>query len=203
MRGLLEEVLRERGFAVATAGSAADAARLLTEFDPDAALIDIDLGSGPNGIDVAHVIADRFPHVAVVFLTRKADARAAGLTKDSLPLNYAFLRKDLITGLTELDTALEAALRDLPSLPRHDQAGSNLRGLTNDQWDVLRMVAEGWTNAAIAETRGTSERSVERLLRGVFQTLGLTESSEVNRRVEAVRIFVAHAGVPSRRPGTP
>ena len=50
---LLAEALRGQGFEVEHAVSAVDAKNLLKNFDPDAALIDVGLGSGPSGIDFA------------------------------------------------------------------------------------------------------------------------------------------------------
>lgn len=200
MRSLLTQLLGERTFDVKAAGSVSDAVRLLEDFDPDVVLIDIDLGPGPSGSDLSYRVARRHPHVAVVFLTRHPDARSAGIDESSLPPHYAFLRKDLIDDVSALDAALEAALREAPGVPRHDRQGSPLSRLTDDQFHVLRMVAEGWTNASIATARGTSERSVERLLHAAFDALRLPDSGDVNRRVDAVRMFITYAGVPPRRP---
>lgn len=198
MRGLLSELLRERGYEVASAATVSEAVTSLEVFDPDAVLLDIELGAGPGGVDVAHLIAQKYPQIAIVFLTRHPDARTAGVTDDALPVHYAFLRKDRIHDVQALNAALESALRETPGLPRHDREGSPLTRLTDDQFAVLRMVSEGRTNSAIASSRGTSERSVERLLRAAFDALGLPESDDVNRRVEAVRVFITHAGVPPR-----
>lgn len=203
MRALLAELLADRSFEVAAAAAVDAAVHQLEDFDPDVVLIDIDLGPGPSGSDLAFLVAHKYPQVALVFLTKHPDARTAGIPLDALPEHYAFLRKDLIDDVSALDAALEGALREMPELPRHDQAGSPLSRLTDDQFSVLRMVAEGWTNSAIAAARGTSERSVERLLQASFETLGLPESGEINRRVDAVRIFITHAGVPSRKPTPP
>ena len=147
---------------------------------------------------------------------RTFDVKAAGSVSDAvrlledfdpdvvligeIPPHYAFLRKDLIDDVSALDAALEAALREAPGVPRHDRQGSPLSRLTDDQFHVLRMVAEGWTNASIATARGTSERSVERLLHAAFDALRLPDSGDVNRRVDAVRMFITYAGVPPRRP---
>ncbi len=198
MRSLLAELLGERGYEVAVASNVTQAVALLADFDPDAVLLDIELGAGPGGVDVAHLVAQKYPHVAIVFLTRHPDARTAGISKAALPVHYAFLRKDLIDDVESLNAALESALHETPGLPRHDRAGSPLTRLTDDQFNVLRMVSEGWTNAAIAAARGTSERSVERLLRASFDALELPDSGDVNRRVDAVRVFISYAGIPPR-----
>ena len=54
------------------------------------------------------------------------------------------------------------------------------------------------TNEAIARQRGTTERSVERRLSAVFRALGIDALPGVNPRVEAARLYIDAAGVPSR-----
>jgi len=95
--------------------------------------------------------------------------------------------------------ALESALADdLPSVS--DVApDSPLARLTPAQMAVLRMVAEGWTNAEIAAKRGSTVRAIEKLTHRTIVSLGITEDSRRNARVEAVRYYVAAFGVPAPR----
>ena len=71
---------------------------------------------------------------------------------------------------------------------RHDLAPDRpLAALTTRQLEVLRMAAQGLTNAAIAQARGSSERSVELLLHAVFEALEIETSGAISPRVEAIR----------------
>lgn len=70
--------------------------------------------------------------------------------------------------------------------------------LTKTQSEVLRMVAQGYTNSEIAVRRETSISAVEQLLNAIFKGLGITNSQQINPRAEAMRIYIAEAGLPHR-----
>ncbi len=194
---LLEEVLTANGFLVRQAESASSARTELDDFDPDAALLDIMLGDGPSGLALGHLIVREYPGVAVLFLTRYPTAEAAGLSHQHLPAGCGFLRKDRIADVAYLIEAIEGTLRDRPDGYRQDLAeDSRLRMLTPNQNAVLRMVAQGLTNSAIAHRRGTSESAVEQVLASVFRNLGLDHGADVNPRIQAARIYIAAAGMP-------
>lgn len=196
---LLKEVLGKQGFEVETATSAREARALLDEFDPDAALLDIALGDGPSGVALAHLIAREYPATAILFLTRFHDPHAAGLVTMDMPPDCGFLRKDRIADTAYLVDAIEAALRDHPGEFRHDMADDNpLSALTPNQQSVLRMVAQGLTNAAIARRRGTTQSAVEQSLSAIFRTLGIEQHGELNPRVQAARMYITAAGVPDQ-----
>ena len=116
-----------------------------------------------------------------------------------LPPHAAFLSKDSAEDPSAIVAALESALADdLPSVS--DVAPeSPLARLTPAQMAVLRMVAEGWTNAEIATMRGSTVRAIEKLIHRTTIALGITEDARRNARVEAVRYYVATFGVPSPR----
>ena len=78
MRSLLAEYLEKAGFLVSTASSAADARRQINAVDPDAVVLDIDLGPGPSGLDVAATLNTEGNEVGIVFLTQFSDPRFAG-----------------------------------------------------------------------------------------------------------------------------
>lgn len=196
---LLSEVLVAQGFEVEVAQTAAEARHLLDEFAPDAALLDIVLGHGPSGVGLAHLIAREYPATAVLFLTRFRDAHAAGLVTMDMPAGCAFLRKDRIADATYLVDAIEAALRDHPGEFRHDLAEDDpLSGLTPNQQSVLRMVAQGLTNSAIARRRGITPSAVEQSLSAIFRSLGIDQGGDLNPRVQAARLYIAAAGVPEQ-----
>jgi DNA-binding NarL/FixJ family response regulator len=69
-------------------------------------------------------------------------------------------------------------------------AHSPLADLTPRETDVVREMAEGKTNAAIAESLSVSESAVEKYANAVFSKLGLTEEPQVHRRVAAVLAFL-------------
>jgi len=223
LASLMGQVLTDSGLVVKVCGSETEARRILREFDLDAALIDVHLGSSPSGLYLAHALSRSHPHVGILLLSRYEDLSAAGLDAWELPPGSAFLRKDQVSDREVLLDALDAVLRGTPlalgtttrttATGGTDVAGAGtdagaagttprdgqLAALTRTQLAVLRLAALGLTNTSIAARRETSERSVERLLRSVYDTLGIPTDGEVNARVEAVRRYVAAAGLPVER----
>ena len=196
---LPREVLERQGFRVETAASSREARVLLDEVDPDAALLDIALGDGPSGVGLAHLIAREYPGTAVLFLTRFHDPHAAGLIAMDMPPHCGFLRKDRIADTAYLVEAIEGALRDHPEDFRHDLTDEGpMAYLTPNQQVVLRMVAEGLTNSAIARRRGTTQSAVEQSLSAIFRVLGIDPRGDYNPRVQAARVYIAAAGIPDQ-----
>ncbi|TCK26952.1 helix-turn-helix transcriptional regulator [Pseudonocardia endophytica] len=73
-------------------------------------------------------------------------------------------------------------------------------GLTKREAEVLGLLADGASNAGIAARLVVSERTVDAHLRSVFTKLELHPAPDANRRVQAARIWMDHAG-PARTPG--
>lgn len=187
LRDLIARTLEGGGFIVTTAASAADAKRAVKTADPDAVLLDVELGPGPNGFDLAEVIARQRPDVGIVFLTNLPDPRFGGKSSKSVSKNHAYIRKGAIESGSELIQALEAVLRDrITNEYRHDLASNRpLSQLSQRQIETLRLVADGKTNSQIAEIRGTSIRAVESMLQRIFELMDIDPNSS-NPRVLAV-----------------
>lgn len=202
LRELIAAALEGRGFTVVTASNAADAMRAAATADPDAALIDIDLGPGPNGFDFAERLRRDTPHVATVFLTNMPDPRFAERTSQGLPSGVAYLRKSAVSEIDTLVSALDSALRGTDvSTHRHDRMGNRpLANLTRRQIEVLSLVADGLTNTQIAERRGVTVKSVEETLQRAYAALGIAPTETGNSRVLAVRRFLQATDV--RAPAT-
>ena len=70
---------------------------------------------------------------------------------------------------------------------------SKLHDLTPREHDVLREMAEGKNNAAIASSLFLTERSVEKVIHSIFLKLGLAWETAVHKRVKAVILYLAEA----------
>jgi DNA-binding NarL/FixJ family response regulator len=197
--GLVCAALRGGGFDVRGAASAAEARREVGGFDPDAAVIDLHLGPGPNGIDLAHILHHQYPGVALVLLTKLPDLRAAGYTEADLPPTCSFIRKEAVTDAELLVRAVEAALADqVQRMKGQVSDASPLQALTQTQFAVLRLVAQGYTTPRIAEMRGTTTSAVEKVLGSIYDALRIPKDGGISRRSEAMRLFVEYAGLPPR-----
>jgi DNA-binding NarL/FixJ family response regulator len=196
LRDLIAQTLEGHDFSVATAANVADAKRAVASTDPDAVVVDIELGPGPNGFDFAEFMQRTSPDVGIVFLTNIPDPRFVGKEKKVVPSNSAYLRKSQLVNSNELIDALDAVLRDRASVKyRHDLDSTRpLAALSKKQLGVLALVAQGMSNSQIADLRGTTVRAVEGMVSRVFEALNISTSADGNARVEAARTFLKATG---------
>lgn len=202
-RGLLADVLEAAGFVVVSVSNAADARRAAAAADPDGLVLDVDLGPGPNGFDVADALLSAYPHLGVLFLTHLPDARFAGRDMASLPPGAGYVRKERLSEPGLLVAAVDSALRGAAVVqPRDDRDPDRPLGtLTATQIEVLRMIAQGLTNQQIADARSTSVQAVVQTITRAMQAIGAAESAEGNARVLAARHYMTAAGIPSAGDG--
>ncbi len=194
MRSLIADTLEGAGFQVQTAANASDAKRAIRILDPDAVVIDINLGQGPDGFDLAQSIRKTSSEIAVVFLTAQPDPRFSGKSPNVLVKNAVYLNKNLLTSTNTLLDALEAALVERNTDKyRHDQLADRPLGqLSNTQIQVLRLIAEGLTNQQIADARKRSIAATESVITRTLEALGIAKDAELNVRVAAAVKFVSN-----------
>ena len=187
---------------VGTAEALVDAVRRLR---PDAVLTDIRMPPGHQmeGIEAAHAIRRDHPRVGVVVLSHHAaPAYAMELFREGTA-GLAYLLKERIGDVEEVVRALrETAEGGSVIDPRIVEAlivrrsrgeGSRLGELSARELEVLREMARGKTNAAIAQTLVLSVSAVEKHVGAIFDKLGLTEEPALHRRVAAVLAYLRSA----------
>ncbi len=187
---------------VAAVGSADELLDAVDRLHPDAVLTDIRMPPGHDmeGIAAAHQIRKKHPQVGVVVLSQHADeAYAFQLLKDGTA-GLAYLLKERVGDTDELLRALretiagrsviDPAVVEALLASRSRQAHSPLSALTPRETDVLREMAQGKTNAAVAQSLSVSESAVEKYANAIFSKLGLSEEPQVHRRVAAVLAFL-------------
>jgi DNA-binding NarL/FixJ family response regulator len=200
VQSLLVHELARAGFDVRAANSAAQARRLVDEFDPDVMLLDVDLGAGPSGIHLAHALSTTRPDIAVLILTKYPDARSASDDGIDLPTTVGFLRKHLVNDSEYLLNALEKVLADKAAEVRQDIAAPSPLAELNDRlFTVLKLIADGYVNSEIAARTGTSTKTVERHIDQLYAALGIETRGEFNPRVAAARIYYSEVGLGPRK----
>jgi len=188
MLELICRSLDEAGFLALPTKNASEALKLFRTNNPDVAVIDVNLGAGPNGVMLASSFRREDPYVPIVLLTVKVDPRA--VDGPVLPSDVHFLNKASLSDVHEFLRVVDAAARGQGGVTRHDRTSKNpLKGLSNAQVEVLRLIADGLTNEQIAKARGTSLRAAELLVSRTFTRVGI-DSGSGNRRVLAARKLV-------------
>lgn len=197
---LLAEILRGRGFVTWEATTATEAMDLIDEHDPDALIVDLDLGHGPSGLDVIGALGERIGEFGVLVLTNY-QSPAALVPGAKLPAAVGYLLKRKISDPDEVVAALEGVLSDTPSNKIDHQAAvpEELSALTTSQLELLRLIALGYSNDMIARERGVTVRSVESLVNRAFTALGLSSDARSNARVKAAMLYARTMGIP--KPG--
>jgi len=189
-RSLIVSLLRSHGTDVVTdAASAAEALKALGTQRVDAALLDLDLGPGPSGLDLAHELRHRFPEIGLVLLTSYTDPRL----KDpavTIPRGLVYLTKQDGTDAA----AIIAALRTAIATPTTSQPRPPLTALTHTQIEVLAGLASGRTTAQIAADRAVTVKAVEQVIARLCEILEVPRDSRLNSRVQLVRKYQELAG---------
>ena len=196
VRSLLTEVIKTLGYEVRAAESAADARKICQSFDADVAIIDVDLGAGPNGFDLAANLRAINSAIAVIFLTNLVEPKLAGRSGKDLPTGYAYLVKSRMGDTATLNEVIKQVSRGKGSDYRDDLAALNpLSELSRSQLDVVRLLAQGKSNEEIAETRGTTVRAVRMILVRAFQAFGIDEDAGPEKRVQAAIKYLKTVGL--------
>lgn len=196
VRSLLAEVTRGLGYETQAAGTSAEARKIFQNFDADVAIIDVDLGYGPNGFDLANNLRVLNPAIAVIFLTNLVEPKLAGRSSKDLPSGHAYLVKSRMSDTALLDKAIKQASRGRGNEFRDDLEAINpLGSLSKSQLDVVRLVAQGKSNDEIAKERGTTVRAVRMILARAFQSMGLDENLGPERRVIASIKYLKTVGL--------
>jgi DNA-binding NarL/FixJ family response regulator len=185
------------GFHVTTAANASDARRACKAVDPDACIVDIELGPGPDGFDFAEYLERESPDIGVVFLTNLPDPRFAKKDGKAVKQSQAYLRKSQLVDSKELVDAVNAVLKEEGVFKfRHDQDSSRpLANLSKRQLGVLQLMSEGMSNSQIAEARGTTVRAVEGMISRIFQALEIDANGSGNARIAASKAYLSAVGV--------
>jgi DNA-binding NarL/FixJ family response regulator len=74
---------------------------------------------------------------------------------------------------------------------RRRREESGLETLTSREQEILALIAEGWSNEAIASRLFITKRAVERHINSIFWKLELGDSADVSRRVKAALLYLA------------
>lgn len=190
---------------VAAVATAEELETAVARLDPDVVVTDIRMPPSHHteGIDVTHRLRAARPGLGVVVLSQYAEASYAfELFRDGTA-GLAYLLKErvgdpaqLVRAVREVAAAGSVVDPDVvATLVGHGtRAASSLAHLTERELDVLAQMAQGRTNAAIADHLHLSESSIEKYATSIFSKLHLGDEPQVHRRVAAVLAFLRDAG---------
>jgi DNA-binding NarL/FixJ family response regulator len=170
---------------------------------PDVVVTDIRMPPGnlDEGIRAAERLRETHPNVGVVVLSQFVEPAYALALLEAGTAGRAYLLKERVDDLEQLVGAVRAVAAGGSAIDPKvvetlvaDKAraeASPLNELTARERDVLREMAEGKNNAAIAQTLFLTERSVEKVIHSIFLKLGIGWEPTVHKRVKAVILYLA------------
>ena len=177
---------------------------------PDVVVTDIRMPPGnlDEGIRASDRLRVERPDVGVVVLSQYLEPDYALALFEAGTERRAYLLKERVQDVGQLVAAIRAVAEGgsvvdpkvvealVAEKTRREQ--SPLDELTQRERDVLREMAEGKNNAAIAEALRLSERTVEKVIHAIFLKLGLAWETAVHKRVKAVLFYLTGTAAETR-----
>ena len=196
MRDGLTQTLTRRGHDVVAAVADGESLReAVAACRPDVAIIDVRMPPThtDEGLRAAQSIRQEHPGVGVLVFSQYIETRAAADLLAGAPDGVGYLLKDRVADVSDfIDAITRVAAGGTvldPEVVRHllraSRRGDTLASLTPREREVLALVAQGRSNAAIASAFTISPRVVEKHVASIFGKLGLPASTNDNRRVLA------------------
>ena len=186
--------LRHFGFnVVAEEADPASALEMASLSNPEVAMLDLHLGKGATGLDVAKELRRVNPRIGIVMLTSFEDPRLLGPSLPPVPRGTVYLTKRSIQNLTLLKGAVLEAAENARNQSQVEHVSAFGR-LTDIQIETLRLVAQGLSNSEIAKQRFVKEKSVELTISRVAKSLGILNSPSANQRVHIARVYFRSIG---------
>lgn len=186
----IEQILSNLNFRVSgTAFNADDALQCLTNNTPDIVLLDVNLESDKDGINIAEIINEKY-QLPFIYLTAHADKNTLERAKKTKPAGYIikpFDERDLLAGI-EIGlynySQLKMAQRPKLSLTAINKHLKNI--ITEREFNVLIAIYEGKTNEQMANEQFVSINTIKTHISNLYFKL------DVNSRTTAIAKVISY-----------
>lgn len=183
----------------ASCGTVTEANRALATTKVDVALIDIDLPDG-NGIALGVTLRRKLPEVGILLLSAHDAMDLLLDLPTDVSSGWSYLSKTSSTDSHTLVRAIEVAAAGGTTLDpallnrMQPRAGTSVERLTDRQYKVLQLLAQGLSNAGIGEELGITEKSVQNHINALYANLGIDSDPSRNPRVTAALRLLEETG---------
>jgi DNA-binding NarL/FixJ family response regulator len=186
---------------VADASALADA---VEAHQPDVAIVDIRMPPTftHEGAVAAVALRSTYPNLGILLLSQAIETHFAAKLLERHAAHFGYLLKDRVVDVSVLLQALDTIAAGgtvldpeiVRTLMRAQAVRSPVLTLSDRERDVLAVMAEGMSNAAISARLVVSVKTVESHIANIFSKLGLHDDPSGNRRVLAVLAALRHGG---------
>ncbi len=194
-------VLKDGGFnVIAQAGDGEELVAAVARDVPDVVVTDIRMPPSytDEGLVATHRIRERFPEVGVLLLSQYVETEFAVELVSAGAARLGYLLKDRVANVQEFTDSVRRVGKGgsvidpevVSRLVERPRVASPVDDLSTREREVLSMMAEGRSNAGIAEELSLSSKSVEGHVRNIFGKLGLVDAPDDHRRVLAVLSYL-------------
>jgi len=186
LQGVSDSLLSHGMSVVGRGKTAAEAVELVKKHRPDALVTDLDFGPGPTGLDIAESLRASFPRLGIVVLSAYGDPRLHSESLVSAPAGVVYLIKQQVASTAQLAEAIRVSIDKAAKAEAGELPAINL---TSGQIAVLRLVAKGLSNHAIAQELSVTEDSVSKTINRMLKRLGIAQDSGVNSRAALLHSY--------------
>ena len=180
----------------ALVGDGASLVEAVAEHLPDVAVVDVRMPPTftHEGAEVAGTLRDQFPAMGIVLLSQTLEVRSAAVLARAHPRGFGYLLKDHVLDVATLVDSLTSVAKGgtvldpdvVGALLGQHQAQNRLGRLSAREREVLGLMAQGRSNAAIARELVVNEKTIETHIASVLTKLDLLQAPDDHRRVLAV-----------------
>jgi DNA-binding NarL/FixJ family response regulator len=201
LREGIASLLKDNGVEVpAAVGDPESLLAAAAEHRPDLAIVDVRMPptQTDEGVRAAIELRRRQPEVAILILSQYVEERYATELLSAGSRGIGYLLKDRVADVNEFMSAVRRVAAGgtaiysevVSQLLSRRRRTDVLEELTPREHEVLALMAEGHTNAAIADRLVVTGGAVEKHVRNVFMKLGLPPTEQQHRRVLAVLTYL-------------
>ncbi len=193
-RTILSESLVAGGLRVVGSASNAQAAMKLFQLHhPDVVTLDLDLGDGPTGIDIAYAMREKDSSVGIVILSSLPDPRLLRPNLRPVPPHVIYQQKSKVDTPEALMRSIHEAIQAIAN-PGDKKASRNNGAqhqtpFTDTQIELMRLIALGLSNTEISKRRFTTVKSTENSIARLAKILHLEQDETINQRVQIARTY--------------
>lgn len=188
-KNIVSEMISKLGHNCTSVTNVNDALISINNSKPNLVITDLDLGEGPTGLDLINKIHKDNPEIDIVVLTAHRSPLLVDASFKQLPPNVQYVIKSEINAKNTFEEILQNVISNKQSIKSYSSKSNDEIFVSKTQAELLQLIAQGLSNQAISEKRGTTLRAVEALVNRTYEALNLKVSDSRNLRVEAVKLW--------------